>query len=776
MAKLSKILSVSQRRRMHGKLSILLIFLAIYVISYPAKAETSVYVFDPNQSTVRRSGGISGLQKTFAVAGQFRLTVDLEAGIVSFEKVDANLTDETGSIYGQSLDEIFNMTGLSGTIIDGTTIQFEGKSADGTESDVSLKLTLGNDSAQLTGSTTPPPNSADMFLYNINAVTIKKYSGGTGEPNDPYQIATAEDLILLGDRSEDYDKHFILIADIDLDPNLSGRKVFDRAVIAPDINDVNDGFQGIPFAGVFDGNGHRISNFTNHSDSMEKVGLFGYLDHGSLIKDLGLEDVNVTGFYEVGSLAGVNDGSVVNCYSTGFVGGGSDVGGLIGYLPGLVSNCYSACIVSGDSEIGGLVGDSDSGSVINCYSTGDVNGISEVGGLMGFNEGEIINCYSISITSGKTQVGGLVGSNGIGVGQVTNSYSSGLVNGESDVGGLIGFNGSGFATNSFWDTQTSGQTTSGGGTGLTTAEMQNIDTYLNSGWDFIDETFNGTHDFWQILPGNYPRHRYHIGDGPIMPEGTGTVQEPYLIRDARNLGTVWYKPLAHYRLEDSVDLSGIIWSIAVVPWFGGTFDGNGYVISNLHIQGSGYIALFGQLESRAVISNLGLEAVDVNGIGSYVGGIVGENNGSITSIYCTGTITGYSNVGGLTGNNRGSIDASYSKVTVSGDWYIGGLVGDNRGSISTSFSTGLVSGNETVGGLVGLNWEGTVDKSFWDTQTSGQMTSAGGTGKSTNEMQTAGTFIEAGWDFVDEMENGTEDIWWIDEGQDYPRLWWELSD
>ena len=47
-------------------------------------------------------------------------------------------------------------------------------------------------------------------------------------------------------------------------------------------------------------------------------------------------------------------------------------------------------------------------------------------------------------------------------------------------------------------------------------------------------------------------------------------------------------------------------------------------------------------------------------------------------------------------------------------------------------------------------------------------------GRTTAEMQTASTFIEADWDFVDETENGIEDIWWILEGQNYPRLWWEL--
>jgi hypothetical protein len=86
-----------------------------------------------------------------------------------------------------------------------------------------------------------------------------KYGGGSGTAQDPYQIATAADLILLGESPEDYDKHFILTADIDLDPNLPGRKVFDKAVIAPAKTKY---FEGTSFTGVFDGNGHTISHLT----------------------------------------------------------------------------------------------------------------------------------------------------------------------------------------------------------------------------------------------------------------------------------------------------------------------------------------------------------------------------------------------------------------------------------------------------------------------------------------------------------------------------------
>ena len=63
---------------------------------------------------------------------------------------------------------------------------------------------------------------------------------------------------------------------------------------------------------------------------------------------------------------------------------------------------------------------------------------------------------------------------------------------------------------------------------------------------------------------------------------------------------------------------------------------------------------------------------------------------------------------------------------------------------------------------------------FWDVETSGLTESSGGQGRTTAEMQTAVTFLAAGWDFIGETDDGTGGIWWIDEGLDYPHLWWEL--
>ena len=134
------------------------------------------------------------------------------------------------------------------------------------------------------------------------------------------------------------------------------------------------------------------------------------------------------------------------------------------------------------------------------------------------------------------------------------------------------------------------------------------------------------------------------------------------------------------------------------------------------------------------------------------------------------------------GFNWGAVVNCYSNCYargggVVGEWYVGGLVGSNgsgtghrTGAIRNCYSVTAILGGAQKGGLLGADWGGEVHNCFWDIETSGRTTSHGGTGKTTTEMQTAGTFLNTGWDFVDETENGTEDIWWILEGQDYPRL------
>ena len=136
--------------------------------------------------------------------------------------------------------------------------------------------------------------------------------------------------------------------------------------------------------------------------------------------------------------------------------------------------------------------------------------------------------------------------------------------------------------------------------------------------------------------------------------------------------------------------------------------------------------------------------------------------------------------------NYSTIADCYSTGPVSGDDIVGGLVGFNyirslapisydHREIANCYSAGNVTGNERTGGLVGSkNGDRTgVVGSFWSVETSGQVNSEGGTGTTTVRMQTGSMFISSGWDFVGETINGTDDIWWINEGQDSPRLWWE---
>jgi len=162
------------------------------------------------------------------------------------------------------------------------------------------------------------------------------------------------------------------------------------------------------------------------------------------------------------------------------------------------------------------------------------------------------------------------------------------------------------------------------------------------------------------------------------------------------------------------------------------------------------------------------------------GGLVGNNSDTISDCYSTGNVSGLNNcVGGLVGNNSwdgAAIYNSYATGNIEGTNYVGGLAGYNRNIISKCYSTGNVSGIDDTGGLVGDNSGGSINVCFWDVETSGLAYSDGGFGKTTAEMQTPSTFLSVGWDFVGEIANGTEDIWWILEGQDYPRLWWEIGD
>jgi hypothetical protein len=211
------------------------------------------------------------------------------------------------------------------------------------------------------------------------------------------------------------------------------------------------------FVGTFDGQGHQIRDlYVNRPDELG-AGFFGEVGREGVVKGIRVVNGNVTGDAFVGLFAVVDDGgriqntSVVNAIVTG----DHFVGGLVGVNWGAVSNSCSTASVTGNDYVGGLVGENSYGTVSDSYSTDSVTGNYTVGGLVGLNYGH-----------------------------VSNSYSTGGVTGHANVGGLVAENeGEGTISNSFWDTETSGQAISAGGTGKTTAEMQDIATFSGAGWE-----------------------------------------------------------------------------------------------------------------------------------------------------------------------------------------------------------------------------------------------------------------------------------------------------
>jgi len=517
------------------------------------------------------------------------------------------------------------------------------------------------------------------------------------------------------------------------------------------------GYFSYVFEGTFDGQGYEIRDlFINRLDELG-VGLFGIVDEGGVIENVGVVNATVTGYVLIGGLVGGNAGTVSNSYSRGSVTGEECVGSLVGANEwvGTVSNSYSTGSVTGEWRVGGLVGD-NRGTVSNSYSTSSVTGNSGVGGLVGFNidDGSLSNSFY--------------------------NYDEVLINGENiiTIGALFSEDFEEWLAND---------------------KLLDIKDRLSQEDDYY--VVNNVTDFKELLA---------FGQNATL----------------------------KFRLANDLDLATE--PNFYIPYFAGEFDGNGYKVSNLSFSFDfvSHVGLFGYLAPGGKITQVGLENVNITGA-SFVGGLVGYNHGgtvsdsyctgnvtgsvsvtddegigglvgynvkgTVSDCYATGSVTGNSRVGGLVGYSSGTVSNSYSTGSVTGEWRVGGLVGLNSGTVENSYSTGSVTGDswgdglagsnsdtitnsysnggvpprppseDSVGGLVGQNY-GTVSNSFWDIETSGQITSDGGTGMNTTEMKDLATFSGAGWNIITvanpSMRNASY-VWNIVDDVTYPFLSWQ---
>lgn len=299
--------------------------------------------------------------------------------------------------------------------------------------------------------------------------------------------------------------------------------------------------------------------------------------------------------------------------------------------------------------------------------------------------------------------------------------------------------------------------------------------------------------------------------------GDGTAENPWKITNWLELNEIRSNASSHkyFQLMNDLDSTSVGYDSLIKKdgklagggkgWdplysFAGIFDGKEHSIGDLCINRTNYTncGLFGTLaDSISVIKNLKIERSIISGQWK-VGGIVGNNEGTVFNSSFSGEISGNSYLGGITGyNSDGVISCCFSTCDITGNssapQSIGGLVGYNssRAIVSNCYSTSYASGYATVGGLIGYNYgsvencysNGGVDGNMWAGVFIGYHSSSGkykscfclGTtetaignseakpddivGITTSQMKNKSTFTD--WDF--------ESIWDIKAGE-YPYL------
>ncbi|MCH7315216.1 filamentous hemagglutinin N-terminal domain-containing protein [Acinetobacter sp. ANC 3882] len=376
----------------------------------------------------------------------------------------------------------------------------------------------------------------------------------------------------------------------------------------------------------------------------------------------------------------------------------------------------------GYAYMGALSGLHLSGNIKNAYSTGHVNGLLYVGGLIG------LAGHSVGTESSSQRISG--------------SYSSANVKGVLGVGGLAAG-----STMPIYDSYATGNISLPDFT-MTVEQEQNLDPNYTGGLIAGGLVGSGqgiynSHATGNILSGTYVNGNWYSELGFA---GAGGLVGFFGSQENNT----------HY-----IDQSYATGNVSGLTGLGGLVGGTAF---------RGY-----DLAPRLYINN-SYATGDVTATGGIksenIGGLVGVNatKDIINGSYATGRVKGDTYVGGLVGRNDGTVTNSYSTSAVEGGASIGGLIGYNVGTVENSYSNGAVTGVNNVGGLIGENSPsvGVVANSYWNTETSGQSSSAGGIGKTTAELQKILTF--SGWDIADASDPNSSSTWVIDEDNKAPWL------
>ncbi len=493
--------------------------------------------------------------------------------------------------------------------------------------------------------------------------------------------------------------------------NLSGHYALGRNINADNMAPI--GTAASPFAGTLEGNGHTISNAIITSDSylQNHIGLFASIGAGGAVRNLTLSGFQVTANSGldipdpnqfVGIVAGTNAGTISNVTVTNGTVNGLDLagviaGGLVGQNGVLGSSNFSSHN-HGQTILPGTITNSTSsatvtvgnGCAVDCFG-----GWNLAGGLVGANLAtSTITASSASgaVTGGAYSfVGGLVGGN---VGDVSNSSAAGAVSStatgtqfSSAVGGLVGFN-TGSIANSHATGNASGvgsvnndyAAIVGGLVGLNNQPGQIVNSYATGNVSGTNQVQLGG-----LVGGNFATITNSYATGAVTGSGQGAVGGlvGLNVADASITGS---------RATGAVTGNGPVTGDNGLM-VGGLVGDNSGTIANSHATGAVALSAAGATVAAA-------------------GGFVGINDGSIVDSYATGNVTASNAtlalLGGFAGANSGEIRRSHATGNVTNDTpgaWAGGFVGFNAGQIDLSYATGNVTAgnNSVVGGFVSAN-------------------------------------------------------------------------
>ena len=353
--------------------------------------------------------------------------------------------------------------------------------------------------------------SSDVLLPYLN--NVPKSPQGEGTEASPFLIETFGNLLWMSEHYTDIgvseNTYFLQTRNIDASYS---RELDSGKGFLPICSSVS-----YRFSGIYDGGGYSIIGLYINRPESSYAGLFGLMNSTGVVKNIIAENFFIRADSCAGAITGMSLGSIqscgaVNLNASTYKSSSSRLGGIVGIVSGsaVIENCFAKNItLSGNQKVGGIVGDilAVTVSVTSCYvKKGFLSGDSHVGGLSGNGRGIVSFCHTNIEVRARYYGGGLFGFTLSP--SVCQCYSAGKVTTliENRCGGLAenSFTGS----DCFWDIDSSGITTSGGGTGLSIYDMCIVsdnplyNKFVEANWDFTT--------VWEI-------DKFGINDGyPIL--------------------------------------------------------------------------------------------------------------------------------------------------------------------------------------------------------------------------------------------------------------------